>query len=237
MVFEVDNTTEQLIQELQKSIQKTIDDIERGQIEIKELIDEVNLSCSDLATANQAEAMSNDITATMSAIKKLATTQQLTQAQATGGKILEGMEQASQAMVKVHSEMSGVKSNTSRQAEAIAKMQSAISAVKNDVVQQSKAIIDAQGQSTDRLEKHISELSASDAKARVAQLQEIADKLHALSDGLHANMDKLFSEAEATLVIAESNRATLSAIVHYLSLPGYKRLFKGMEVPKDEAPK
>ena len=42
-------------------------------------------------------------------------------------------------------------------------------------------------------------------------------------------------EADDTMAIVKSNRAVISSIADYLSLPGYKRFFKGMEVPTNEA--
>ena len=61
MVFEVDNTTEQLINQLQESIQATIYALEDGQREIKDLIEDVKQSSASLATSAQADLMSEDV--------------------------------------------------------------------------------------------------------------------------------------------------------------------------------
>lgn len=68
MIFEVDNTTEQLINRLQESIERTINALEDGQREIKDLIDEVKQSSTNLATAAQADLMTEDVSKVRAAI-------------------------------------------------------------------------------------------------------------------------------------------------------------------------
>lgn len=82
MIFEVDNTTKQLIDELQESIRETISDLESGQSDIKELIENIKLNCDSLATSNQAETISADLSITKKELRKLATVEQLEQIQA-----------------------------------------------------------------------------------------------------------------------------------------------------------
>lgn len=214
MVFEVDNTTEQLINQLQESIQATICALEEGQREIKDLIDEVKQSSSGLATAAQADLMSEDMAKTRAAIQKLATAEQLTQLDTNQGKILCLVEQETQTMAEI---------------------MSALPTVSSDIAQQAQAIMNAQSQGTERLEALIAKMSAGEAEARVAQLQAISGNLEALSKRIDAQMDKLSSEAGAVLTVVENNRSVLSSITDYLSMPGYKRFFKGMEVPRNEA--
>ena len=203
MVFEVDNTTEQLISKLQESIQDTIYNLEAGQREIKELIDEVKQSYSNLATADQTKAKA--------AIQKLATAEQL---DATQGKVLGIVEQEMQATAEIRD---------------------ALPRITADMEQRSRAFIEAQNDNTARLEKLITEMSAAFARDKAEQLQDFASKLEALSQSLGSQMDKLSSEADSVLAVAENNRVLLTCITSYLSLPGYKRLFKGMEVPSSEA--
>lgn len=211
MVFEVDNTTEQLISKLQESIQDTIYNLEAGQREIKELIDEVKQSYSNLATADQADSMSDDLTKAKAAIQKLATAEQM---DATQGKILGLIEQ---------------------DMLATAKIRDALPRITADMEQRSRAFIETQNANTARLEKLMTEMSAADARGKAEQLQSFASQLEALSQRLAFQMDKLSSEADSVLAVAESNRVLLTSITSYLSLPGYKRLFKGMEVPSSEA--
>lgn len=211
MVFEVDNTTEQLISKLQESIQDTIYNLEAGQREIKELIDEVKQSYSNLATADQADSMSDDLTKAKAAIQKLATAEQM---DATQGKILGLIEQ---------------------DMLATAEIRDALPRITADMEQRSRAFIETQNANTARLEKLMTEMSAADARGKAEQLQSFASQLEALSQRLAFQMDKLSSEADSVLAVAESNRVLLTSITSYLSLPGYKRLFKGMEVPSSEA--
>ena len=193
MIFEVDNTTEQLINRLQESIQATIYVLEDGQREIKDLIDEVKQSSTNLATAAQADLMTEDVSKVRAAIQKLATTEQLTE------------------------------------------IQSALPKMSDDIEQQIHAAMDAQSASEGQLEKLLTKMFSSESESRIAQLQAIATNLDTLSRHIDTQMVKLSSEADDTMAIVKSNRAVLSSIADYLSLPGYKRFFKGMEVPTNEA--
>ena len=196
MVFEVDNTTEQLISKLQESIQDTIYNLEAGQREIKELIDEVKQSYSNLATADQTDSLSDDLTKAKAAIQKLATAEQL---DATQGKVLGIVEQEMQATAEIRD---------------------ALPRITADMEQRSRAFIEAQNDNTARLEKLITEMSAAFARDKAEQLQDFASKLEALSQSLGSQMDKLSSEADSVLAVAENNRVLLTCITSYLSLPG-----------------
>lgn len=193
MIFEVDNTTEQLINRLQESIQATIYVLEDGQREIKDLIDEVKQSSTNLATAAQADLMTEDVSKVRAAIQKLATTEQLTE------------------------------------------IQSALPKMSDNIEQQIHVAMDAQSASEGQLEKLLTKMFSSESESRIAQLQAIATNLDTLSRHIDTQMVKLSSEADDTMAIVKSNRAVLSSIADYLSLPGYKRFFKGMEVPTNEA--
>lgn len=193
MIFEVDNTTEQLINRLQESIERTINALEDGQREIKDLIDEVKQSSTNLATAAQADLMTEDVSKVRAAIQKLATTEQLTE------------------------------------------IQSALPKMSDDIEQQIHTIMDEQSASEGQLEKLLTKMFSSESESRIAQLQAIATNLDTLSRHIDTQMVKLSSEADDTMAIVKSNRAVLSSIADYLSLPGYKRFFKGMEVPTNEA--
>lgn len=193
MIFEVDNTTEQLINRLQESIQATICVLEDGQREIKDLIDEVKQSSTNLATAAQADLMTEDVSKVRAAVQKLATTEQLTE------------------------------------------IQSALPKMSDAIEQQIHAVMDAQSASEGQLEKLLTKMFSSESESRIAQLQAIATNLDTLSRHIDTQMVKLSSEADDTMAIVKSNRAVLSSIADYLSLPGYKRFFKGMEVPTNEA--
>ncbi len=193
MIFEVDNTTEQLINRLQESIQATIYVLEDGQREIKDLIDEVKQSSTNLATAAQADLMTEDVSKVRAAIQKLATTEQLTE------------------------------------------IQSALPKMSDNIEQQIHVILDAKNDSESQLKNLLTHMFSSESESRIAQLQAIATNLDTLSRHIDTQMVKLSSEADDTMAIVKSNRAVLSSIADYLSLPGYKRFFKGMEVPTNEA--
>lgn len=193
MIFEVDNTTEQLIKRLQETIEGTINALEDGQREIKDLIDEVKQSSTNLATAAQADLMTEDVSKVRAAIQKLATTEQLTE------------------------------------------IQSALPKMSDNIEQQIHVILNAKNDSESQLKNLLTHMFSSESESRIAQLQAIATNLDTLSRHIDTQMVKLSSEADDTMAIVKSNRAVLSSIADYLSLPGYKRFFKGMEVPTNEA--
>ena len=193
MIFEVDNTTEQLIKRLQESIEGTINALEDGQREIKDLIDEVKQSSTNLATAAQADLMTEDVSKVRAAIQKLDTTEQLTE------------------------------------------IQSALPKMSDNIEQQIHVILDAKNDSESQLKNLLTHMFSHESESRIAQLQAIATNLDTLSRHIDTQMVKLSSEADDTMAIVKSNRAVLSSIADYLSLPGYKRFFKGMEVPTNEA--
>ena len=119
MVFEVDNTTEQLIEQLQESIQSTIYTLEEGQREIKELIDEVKESNSRLATAAQADLVSEDISKVRAAIQKLAIGDQLRLLDATQEKILGIAEQETKTVAEIKSTLPEMSSSIEKYARTI----------------------------------------------------------------------------------------------------------------------
>ncbi len=76
---------------------------------------------------------------------------------------------------------------------------------------------------------------SSQAEAdRLRSLQELSDRLGELAADLVGRLEPLASSAARAAKTAEENQAALAAITAYLSLPGYKRFFKGMEAPTHE---
>lgn len=73
--------------------------------------------------------------------------------------------------------------------------------------------------------------AASDELKRLADLQARIDTLIA---SLDTKCAELSGKAERAYLTARYNGETLAAISAYLSLPGYKRFFKGMEEVKHE---
>lgn len=213
MVFEVDNTTEQLINQLQESIQSTIYALEEGQREIKELIDEVKESNNSLATATQADLVSEDISKVRAAIQKLATGDQLKLFDTTQEKILGIAEQ---------------------EVKTVAEIKSTLPEMSSSMEEYARTILDHHIDGTKRLESLIAGVSTSVAEARNDQLQAITKNMDTVSKKIGSQMDKLLSETGSVLSVAEHNKTVLSSIATYLSMPGYKRFFKGMEVPNNE---
>ena len=119
--------------------------------------------------------------------------------------------------------------------EQLTEIQSALPKMSDNIEQQIHVILDAKNDSESQLKNLLTHMFSSESESRIAQLQAIATNLDTLSRHIDTQMVKLSSEADDTMAIVKSNRAVLSSIADYLSLPGYKRFFKGMEVPTNEA--
>ena len=214
MVFEVDNTTEKLIAELQSGIREVIGDIEKSQSEIKELLDGLKLVCNDLATADQADTLGDDITKVKTSVSKLATGEQMGKHEVTLSKILEEQRNISTAAGEVKTDLTKLIEKTE---------------------QRSIEILQAQIENAQRYEQLFRENRMADMQERTQQLQAIGETLKGITEHLTSKMDNLSIEAQTMTNIGKENNAVLKAIQKYLSLPGYKRFFKGMEVNSDEA--
>lgn len=208
MVFEVDNTTEKLISELQSGIRSVIEDLERSQHEIKELLETLKLSCSDLATADQADAVGEDIAKVKSTLLKLATADQIKKYEDSFVTLLNGQTKSSALMIEVRNEVQALSATNQKQAESV---------------------ISSQSEIAKHFENLLNEQRVADAKGRMEGLQTVANQLQSISEQLASKMDMLSQETQNMLTTTQENKAVLIAIANYLSLPGYKRFFKGME--------
>ena len=122
--------------------------------------------------------------------------------------------------------------------EQLTEIQSALPKMSDNIEQQIHVILDAKNDSESQLKNLLTHMFSHESESRIAQLQAIATNLDTLSRHIDTQMVKLSSEADDTMAIVKSNRAVSSSMVlvaDYLSLPGYKRFFKGMEVPTNEA--
>ena len=301
MVFEVDNTTEKLIDALQKSIEDTIAVLENGQRDLQGLIEATKTICEDTATADQADAISKQLSGLREEQRKAATAQQIkdlgTAVDAVHGQakqelaemagikeeitglcqstaVFENGQQYLRKMIEETKEVCG-DTATADQADAISKQLSglreeqrkaataqqikdlgtAVDAVHGQAKQElaemvgikeeitglcqstqanHHTVLNAQKEIRDQLVQQLSEQINRSETDRLHSLQELSNQLMELSSGLAGRLDTLVSSSSSTVKTVARNQAMLAAITAYLSLPGYKRFFKGMEVIQHE---
>lgn len=209
MVFEVDNTTEQLIYELQKSIEDTIAVLENGQRDLRGLIETAKNICEDAATADQADAISKQLSGLKEGQRKGATAQQIKDL----GAVVET-----------------VRGQAQQELDEMAALREGVAELSQAVQTNQHTMLNAQKEAQDQLVRQISEQVDRSEAGRLHSLEELSHQLMALSSGLAERLDALVSSSSSAAKTAAGNQAMLAAITAYLSLPGYKRFFRGMEV-------
>ncbi|MBD5133063.1 MAG: hypothetical protein HDT38_01110 [Clostridiales bacterium] len=207
MVFEVDNTTEILIHKLQESIEDTISALEDGQRDLRRLIEGVKGACEDLATADQADEFTRQLSELRREQQKAATAQQVkdlkTAVDAEHKQVQQGM-----------GEMAGMKEQVTGLGQTIQTAQ--------------HTVMDTQRKIQEQFARQILEQMEQSGADRLRSLQELSDQLMELASDLTGRLDGLISSSSSAANTAAKNQAMLTAITAYLSLPGYKRFFRGM---------
>lgn len=213
MVFEVDNTTEKLIVTLQKSIEDTIAELEDGQRDLRRLIEAAKRICEDTATADQADAISKQLTELKGEQREAAVAQQVKDL----GAVVDAVHgQAQQGL------------------EEVAGLREGITELGQSILTDQRTALNAQKEAQAQFARQISEQLDKSEAEKLHNLQALSDQLMELSSGLEGRLDVLVSSSSSVAKTAAGNQAMLAAITAYLSLPGYKRFFRGMEVVQYE---
>lgn len=216
MKLEVDNTTAQLIQELQASISGTIEGLRSGQNELSRLMQEIRRLQQDLAQSEQVDEVYDLVNKVCAGMEE----------KASAGQVKAAAEEVKTLLADAKTEASGIQDSQGR------------------LLENTKALLDAQADAQAELVsglQHLSEAQDAAPQAVALLLEEKLQVLSALEEQfnafsllLSAQKDDLVRSAQNALNAASRNQTSLNAIMTYLSLPGYKRFFKGMEVPTDE---
>lgn len=214
MKLEVDNTTAQLIQELQASISGTIEGLRSGQSELARLIQEIRRLQQDLAQSEQVDEVYDLINKVFAGMGE----------KASAGQVKAAAEEVKTLLADAKAETAGIQ-NT-----------------QNSLLENTKTLLDAQTELASGLQ-HLAETQDAAPQAVALLLEDKLQVLSALEERFNAfslllstQKDDLVRSAQNALNAANRNQTSLNAIMAYLSLPGYKRFFKGMEVPADETP-
>ena len=194
MVFEVDNTTEKLIHELQASISATIETLRQGQGEIQRALTRMSGAVDDAASAAQADSISESLSRANASLRQLATAEIVSQLQREISKLQELAKQSLEDT--------------------------------RDAGGDRRAILDGIQNITTLIEQ----LTTQEANS----LQIVSQHLQSNMERLQSSLQGVSSAAAAASKSASENQRCLRAISAYLSLPGYKRIFKGMEALQDE---
>lgn len=215
MVFEVDNTTERLIHKLQESIESTISALEDGQRDLQGLIEGVRDTCEDLATADQADEFINRLHELRRVQQEAAAAQQ---------------EQVKDLKTAVDVECRQVQ----RGIDEMAGMKEQLVGLGQTIQMAQQTVIDTQGRAQEQFAGQIQERMDQLGVDRLRKLQELSDQLTELATNLTGRLDDLISSSSSAADAAAKNQTMLATITAYLSLPGYKRFFRGMEAIQDE---
>lgn len=210
MVFEVDNVTEQLIKDLQKSISDTISQLDGGQRKIEGLIEDIQIACNGLAAAEQVEGICEDIE---NFEKKAATQKQAEQ-------ILDRQEQ-NRMLVK-------------QGLESIQATQDILKPLDGCITEKLVALQNFQQEQAANAEQHLDRTLETHTKECLLQLQSLAEKMEALRQELTDAANKTETQTAQIFSAIQQNGRITKAIAAYLQLPGYKRFFKGMEAVENE---
>lgn len=236
MVFEVDNTTEQLIRELQDGIEGTIEGLRTGQREITDLITEVKKMQQGFARSGQIEGL-NDLLENISEdVRKKATAEQL---QNTAGQIENLTKNIWKSQTETTELLTGIQ-NTQTETSGLltgirdtqSEMGNLLAVVSNTQGSTWEVVKDVQA--TQKLMvQMVAEAIDTVLQERLRPLYELETKMDELSGQLLQRKEQLLQTAQNAVETVQRNQNFLKAIIAYLSLPGYKRFFKGMEVPYD----
>lgn len=236
MKLEVDNTTAQLIQELQASISGTIEGLRSGQSELSRLMQEIRRLQQDLAQSEQIDEVYDLVNKVCAGMGEKASAGQVKAAAEEVKALLAAEEKASAGQVKAAAEE--VKALLADAKAETAGIQDA----QGRLLENTKTLLDAQTELSAGLQ-HLIEAQDAAPQAVALLLEEklrvlsaLEEQFNAFSLLLSAQKDDLVRSAQNALNAANRNQTSLNAIMAYLSLPGYKRFFKGMEVPVDETP-
>lgn len=203
MVIEVDNTTKQLLSELQVGVNDTISDIHDGQNEIKNIIEGMRDSILD-EYPEEFQKLKNSISGGNRNINN-----QLTETSENINELRELFNQSAEELSNTIDKGFDDTIGAEQLKEKLGDLEMNIEKLfLNSIVSKMDIIIEASNKYDKQLEKFSEQVN-----------QDIGGLLE-----LNNNIS----------TIETNNKKKLEAIVNYLSLPGYKRFFKGMEMENDE---
>lgn len=259
MVFEVDNTTRALVKELQDSIQDTIKTLKDGQDELKDLLGDVQRVCSESGD-RQENVVSNAVDSLCMRLQKAATSDDVEdaarQVEAGYNNVLSvvqklpdrefmqgqvnGTREALLSGLRLLPSQSDLEATAKQLGDAQCSLMTELKSlpgreqIQELFEQQSKAqaeLFEALKRENKTLRMALQEASATREKAALerldSQFKAVADHLTSASEAFGVGLDK-------TLTAQERSLRLLQAIGAYLALPGYRRFFKGMEIPSDD---
>lgn len=214
MVIQVDNTTSSIISELHNSIKDTISVLEDGQNELQGLVENVKTICSNSLSTDQAEIFLHQLSTQKDKLVSDFSTQ------------FECLSVSVKNVVKASLEN-----------------KSALTTVESLIKELGESIgsnISIQDDSRRELLELVSNVEVICKNAATSdQVNVVLEQLAAQKDdiisSLSERLDALFTTATKAVSLALDNKKTLEAIAAYLSLPGYKRILKGMEAVHHEA--
>ena len=231
MVFEVDNTTEQLIQELQAGIEDTIERLRTGQNDINTLIKDIKQAQQNFAQSGQIEELCHLLEGLSTDVRGKASAAQLQDTASQIEALVNRGNASQEAGLELLSDTKGLAENI---IGSQGKMSNLLEKVR-DVQDNTQEIATDIKASQEMMVQAITESIDSLLTKKLEPLSELENKISRLSELLSTQKDELLHTAQSAVETAQRNQSSLKAIIAYLSLPGYKRFFRGMEAESDAA--
>lgn len=231
MVFEVDNTTERLIQELQAGIEDTIERLRTGQNDINTLIKDIKQAQQNFAQSGQIEELCHLLEGLSIDVRGKASAAQLQDTASQIEALVNRGNASQEAGLELLSDTKGLAENI---IGSQGKMSNLLEKVR-DVQDNTQEIVTDIKASQEMMVQAITESINSLLTRKLEPLSELENKINRLSELLSTQKDELLHTAHSAVETAQRNQSSLKAIIAYLSLPGYKRFFRGMEVESDAA--
>lgn len=258
MIFEVDNTTELLIKELQDSIKETIESLNQGQNDIREMTRAIRGDIEEVSTSAQIDALSSEIRKISEKIEPLfEDSEESPEIVDNLNKIVtmlnnfnQGEESSREALSKIDSDIQGIVMHIGRMVrESDAKsteqrdryhneqmaVLTGIERIKSELSKMHvKDKIEKIDGSVTNIRNNVETVLSGQAFEKesidkiMASIAKIEEQLNYLERKMVSEVLKLSEKIDDLVEKEEKNSTMLVDLIYYMRKPGITRLFKGM---------
>ncbi len=214
MIIEADNTTRQLMFELQESIRSTISGIQEDQGEIKSLVERIKNDILD------------DYPEELKSIKKSIDRG----SNNINNQLSETSEAFNELKHLVDTSTKQLLDNVDKELHKTIDKETFNKGISNTV---DKDTFDDLTKRVEILDKKIESVTKI-IDTIIADSDSYQKSIDVFCDNLKKSINAIHEQNDNILNIENRNGRKINAIADYMSLPGYKRFFKGMEIEDEE---
>ena len=214
MIIEADNTTRQLMFELQESIRSTISGIQEDQGEIKSLVERIKNDILD------------DYPEELKSIKKSIDRG----SNNINNQLSETSEAFNELKHLVDTSTKQLLDNVDKELHKTIDKETFNKGISNTV---DKDTFDDLTKRVEILDKKIESVTKI-IDTIIADSDSYQKSIDVFCDDLKKSINAIHEQNDNILNIENRNGRKINAIADYMSLPGYKRFFKGMEIEDEE---